>query len=104
MTEQTTATPAPTESYTPAHLSARAYGPPVTRGRVVMYTDHAGQEFTAIVTSVHSENVVNLVVFADRRLDRGYGVILQAGTVWFGSMIGFDHDRGPGTWRWPERV
>ena len=104
MTEQTTTTPAPTESYTPAHLSARAFGPPVTRGRVVLYTDHAGEEFAAIVTSVHSENVVNLVVFADRRLDRGYGVIVPAGTVWFGSMIAFDYDRGPGTWRWAEQV
>lgn len=104
MTEQTTATPAPTESYAPAHLSARAYGPPVTLGRVVIYTDHGGREYPAVVAGVHSEDVVDLAILAARPMRKADGKLTPAGTVAFAYMIGFDHHRGPGTWRWPERV
>lgn len=93
-----------TAPYSPAHLSARAYGPPVTRGRVVMYTSADGEEFAALVTRVHSENVVDLAVFVDRPMRTRDGEEVPRGTVHFAFMVGFDHDRGPGTWRWPERV
>ena len=103
MTEQTTTLDL-ADSYTPAHLSARAYGPPVTLGRVVIYTDHGGREFPAVVAGVHSEDVVDLAILAARPMRKADGEMTPAGTVAFAYMIGFDHDRGPGTWRWPERV
>lgn len=80
---------------------AEEYGPPVTPGRIVMYSDDRGGEYPALVTHVFSSDVVNLFVFPD-----GSFTNRDVGPV---TSIPFDPEGPAGggteaTWRWPERV
>lgn len=56
----------------------------------------AGQKRPAMITAVHTGNLVNLTVFLDGRND-GVQEANAPGTIWARS-ISFDPDGGPGSW------
>lgn len=67
----------------------------VSAGRVVMWRGRGGQKWPAVVTQVHSADVVNCFVFPDGSAG------LAGGSM---TSVVYSDEPDEGTWCWPSRA